>query len=118
MVDNRSYIKKRRVPRRKFRRRVGLLAKGEYDVTDAIEIGEGGMLIHSSRELLSGQKIVLSFNVPGFVYVVCRGQIRYVKKASENDGGENLYGVQFDNIEFNAKRQIRTYVAQKSLFEE
>ena len=112
MAEDRNYIRKRRVSRRAFHRQIGVLARGNYYITYAYEIGEGGMLFASKQKLSVNQKVVLSFNVPGFVHVVCRAVIRYSKKLEGVH--DPVYGVQFETIEFNSKRKVRSYVAQKS----
>ncbi|MCB0356709.1 MAG: PilZ domain-containing protein [Bdellovibrionales bacterium] len=109
MSQDRTYVRKRRVPRRAFNRKIGVLAKGHYYTTEALEIGEGGMLFRSNTPLLEGQRVVVSFSIPGLVHIVARSIVKYVKQ-----GQAMSYGVQFETIDFDARRKIRSYVAQKS----
>lgn len=112
MSQDKTFIRKRRVPRRAFHRKIGILARGKYFTTDALEIGEGGMLFLSQVPLTEGQRIVISFSIPGFIHVVARSVVRYSKTLSEKL--PMGYGVQFETLDFDAKRKIRSYVAQKS----
>ena len=102
----------RKSPRRTFQRRVGLLVRGEFCVVQSSQIGEGGMMVVTDREL-SGEA-VLTFIVPGrnYAYVVVRGNVLY--KLPEKVNGMNSYGVQFTNLSFEHKRAVRYYVASKT----
>ena len=116
MAEDRKYLKKRRVPRRAFRRNIGLLVRGEYFVSEAYELGDGGMMVASPVPLSEGQMVVLSFQVPGMLHIVTRGIVRYHKK--ESSSNPECYGVQFVKIDFDAKRRVRSYVALKSTDED
>ena len=61
--------------------------------------------------------MVLTFSLPGMLYIVCRGQVKYLKQIKVGGHKISAYGIQFVNIDFAARRKIRTYVARKS-FEE
>ena len=111
MGENRSYVKRRRVPRRVFRRNVGLLVSGQYSINQALQIGEGGMMVYSQIPLKEGQKLVVAFGLPGMAHIVVRATVRYI--VSGEADVPTSYGVQFDEIDFNAKRLIRNYVASK-----
>jgi len=113
--QEKNFIRKRRVPRRVFFRKVGLLARGSYYITEAMEVGEGGMQLMSPVPLEEGQQVVISFSIPGMDYVVTRSVVRYVKNSLSD--GDVSYGVQFETIDFDSRRKIRSYVAQKSIEE-
>lgn len=112
MSDDREYIRRRRVPRRSFDRNVGLLIQGQFIISQGLQIGEGGMLIFSPIDLKEGQKIVLSFKLPGYELIVAMGTVRYLLPVDSKNPVQR-YGVQFDGIDFNVKRQIRNFVASK-----
>lgn len=112
MAEERTYEKRRRVPRRSFERKVGVLIRGEYIVTQSLQIGERGMLIYSPRPLAEGQQVVIAFRLPGFAHVVVRATVRYILKPATGSA-DVRYGLQFDSIDFSARRQIRNYVAAK-----
>lgn len=112
MAEERKYIKRRRVPRREFRRKVGLLIGGKYNVNLASQIGEGGMMIFSHQPLEIDQQIVIAFRLPESDETVVRATVRYF--AEEVTAHGKCYGVEFDNLEFRVRRLIRTYVASKS----
>ncbi|MGE0763501.1 MAG: PilZ domain-containing protein [Bdellovibrionales bacterium] len=108
--DPRMIIRRRRVPRRDFFNRIGLLVRGAYHVSRAVQIGEGGMMINSKTPLAMGQKVVVSFKLPGLPPDVVLACVRYVLPAE--NGQADRYGVEFLNLDFNIKREVRNYVAQ------
>ncbi len=108
-----SYITRRRVPRREYIRNVGILMRGEYFVSQALELSEGGMLLEMEHTLVVGQKLVITFALPGTSAGVVRGVIRYVLE-DKKGGSLKRYGVEFENLDFQSKRDIRNYVASKS----
>ena len=112
MSEDKKYVRKRRVPRRAFFKKIGVLARGKYFTTEALEIGEGGMLFYSETPLEVNQRVVVSFSVPGMIHVVARSIVRYSKQVSQDK--PLSYGVQFETVDFDARRKIRSYVAQKS----
>jgi hypothetical protein len=112
VAENRKHIKRRRVPRREFRRKVGLLIKGNYHVNTAIQLGEGGMMAHSHVRLKNGQRLVIAFRVPGCEETVVRAIVRY--EMEQNTIWGRQYGLEFENLDFRVRREIRNYVASKS----
>lgn len=104
-------IKRRRVPRREFNRRVGLLVRGRYHVSRAVQISEGGMMTYSLEPLVVGQKVVLSFKLPGTPAEIVMATVRYVMPAQAGLG--ERYGMEFSVLDFNVKRVIRNYVAMQ-----
>lgn len=108
---------RRRVPRRAFNKRVGLLVNGVYMVSESTQLGEGGMLIVCPQNLEIGQKLVVTFKLPDAVQAVVRGIIRY-KLEPKGDVKYPCYGIEFVNLDFNLKREIRSFVASKSQYEE
>ena len=101
-------IRRRRVPRRIFETRLGLLIGGKYSIGRSFEIGEGGMLITCDQKLSADQKLVITFRIPGAGQTVVRGIVRYFQPNGTR------YGVEFLNLDFNMKRAIRTFVASKT----
>ena len=104
---------RRRVPRRPIDLRVGLLVKGEYFLSLAYEIGEGGMLISSPRDLIEGQKVVVTFNRPDIVSASVLSHVVYLQSKQET-GTRRRYGLQFEQIDFEVKRKIRNFVASNA----
>ncbi|MCC7404788.1 MAG: PilZ domain-containing protein [Bdellovibrionales bacterium] len=103
-----SGIRRRRVPRRTFLARVGLLIGGEYQLGRCFEIGEGGMLLACVGSLEVGRRVVVTFRIPGSGHTVVRGEVRYIQP------GTGRIGIEFLNLDFNMKRAIRTFVASKT----
>ena len=104
-----SEIKRRRVPRRAFRRRVGILLKGKFFIGNSWELGEGGMLLESAIGMREGQLLLLTFRIPGSGHTVVRGIVRYCHPQGAK------FGVEFIGLNFQMKRLIRTYVASKTI---
>lgn len=91
---------------------MGLLAKGFYGLTPALQIGEGGMLLMSATPLQIGQPVVITFKVPGQLPDIVRAVVRYEMPVQES-GQRPLYGCEFVNLDFKVKRDIRNYVASQ-----
>jgi hypothetical protein len=102
---------RRRVPRRVINQKIGLLAAGQYVAhAIALEIGEGGMLIHTDLQLSKGQKIVITVRIRGVMQGVMLTSVVYLLKPKPGEKGHR-YGLQFENIDFDIKRKIRNFVA-------
>ncbi|MCB0419361.1 MAG: PilZ domain-containing protein [Bdellovibrionales bacterium] len=102
---------KRRVPRRKVDQKVGVLVGGEYSVTRAFEMGEGGLKISYDGPLEIGQRIVVTFNVIGITKAIATAIVRY---HSDKAAAPVYYGLEFLNLDFKIKRLIRNFVASWS----
>jgi len=101
---------RRRVPRRAFESPIGLLAKGGYELEQSYQVGEGGMMFSSSRKLVVGQQVVISFYLPDSpATIVVRGIVR--STIPSKDGLNEKYGVEFLTLGFQYKREIRNFVA-------
>lgn len=113
-VESTPGLGRRRVPRRLFDNPVGLLISGEYLIERARQLGEGGMMIESDRPLAIDQMIVVSFFLPGRTSpVVVRSAVRSKIPSKEANGLER-YGIEFLNLGFAYKREIRNFVAAAS----
>lgn len=97
---------RRKYPRRAFRRMVSVLHEGAYHLAHAVEIGEGGMAVDVPLALAPGDQIVVNFQIPAGDFVSLRAEVRA--------GEGTACGVEFKNIRFGQKRQIRTYVSARS----
>lgn len=102
---------RRRVPRRKFDTSVGLLIKGTYIMARSFQVGEGGMMFSSKTKLASGDLVVVSFCLNLGSLIVVRGIIRSVIPADASKGYPERYGIEFQNLGFQFKREIRNFVA-------
>lgn len=103
---------RRNFPRRDFKRSVGILFKGSYFMAQSGEIGEGGMSIVTDMVLTEGEPLVVSFQIPGGVFVSLRAEVRNSQKTEKPD--TLVIGLAFTQIEFALKRQIRSYVSSRS----
>ena len=101
---------RRRVPRRTFDANVGILLGGRYTLERSYQVGEGGMMISIQDTCLrENVQIVLSFFLPGQALIMVRGIVRSVIPAK--DAKPERYGIEFLNLEFQSKREIRNFVA-------
>lgn len=106
---------RRRVPRRTFDSPVGLLLHGAYEIERSYQVGEGGMMISSRRSMTAGQLIAVSFYLPSTAMIVVRGVVRSIIPADQ--GLPERYGLEFLNLNFQFKREIRNFVASATGFE-
>ena len=103
----------RRSPRRAFRRPVGILCEGEYNVEQALQISEGGMLIEGDLDLAAQDGLVVTLILPGGGTVIALAQVAYVRKADQKNRVK-AFGLQFVDLALPKKRLIRNYVAAKT----
>ena len=94
-----------RFPRRKFIHPVGVLLRGEYEIGETVQISEGGISIESPFELKPEDKICASFRLDGELYTTCICQV------VRQNGGQNQYELNFEDLEFQARKKIRHMVA-------
>ncbi len=101
---------RRRVPRRPIEQRIGILIGGEYFLATSFEIGEGGMLIETNVQMSEKDKLVVTIRIPGVIKGVMLAKVAYVLPGLDRNS-PSRYGVAFENVEFDVKRQIRNFVA-------
>lgn len=107
---NHKDLGRRRVPRRTFENPVGVLVKGAYSIERAYQVGEGGMMIHfHAGELEVGDQLVASFFLSMDSTVIVRAVVR--SKVPATGESPVRYGLEFSNLEFHYKREIRNFVA-------
>jgi hypothetical protein len=109
--DTSSGIAFRRTPRRAFNRSVGILCAGHYQVFQAMQLSEGGMLFKSEKPFQLTQQIVASLVLPGGGVVSARGEIIYQKPDTDSF---QQYGVKFAPLSLNVRRWIRIFVSSKT----
>jgi hypothetical protein len=110
MMTANPNVSRRRVPRRYFDSPVGILVKGEYTINRAYQVGEGGMMVDlKSKTLKEGDRMAASFYLPGGKLILVRGIVRAVVPAK--DGKPQRYGIEFVELDFHFKREIRNFVA-------
>lgn len=103
---------KRKFPRRSFSRAVGFLFDGRYDVGQSVEIGEGGISLHLPTEYPIGRQGVVSFQMPDGSFLCVRIEVRNIQKDSVS--GMTTVGCLFKNLQFDHKREIRSYVSART----
>ena len=67
------------------------------------------MMIACSDKLAAGTLMILNFYLPSSAIIMVRGVVRNVVPAK--DGQPERYGIEFLNLGFQYKREIRNYVA-------
>ena len=82
---------------------------GNYVVSTAIEIGEGGLSLTSKTAVAVDLDLVLSFQIPSGGFVSVRGEIKTCRQNPEKTG--YILGFAFRNLVFERKREIRSYVS-------
>jgi c-di-GMP-binding flagellar brake protein YcgR len=105
-----SEKERRRFPRRFFKRKVGVLSQGVYQNAIGVEIGEGGMMFSIDKEISEQAKVLVNFRVPNHGFVVVVANVRNTRHTE----GLFQYGVQFDDLDFQNRRRIRDYIAEKT----
>ncbi|MFN7262950.1 MAG: PilZ domain-containing protein [Pseudobdellovibrionaceae bacterium] len=105
---------KRKFPRRKFPRKVGVLVNGDYFVADGVEVGEGGISVSTAQGPMKERPVVLSFQIPGGSFVSVRAEL----KNERTQDGQYILGFSFENLKFDKKREVRTFVSSRSSSEE
>lgn len=100
---------RRRVPRRSFDAAVGILLHGKYGLQRSWQVGEGGMMISCNQKITVGTLMVLNFYLPSGAIVMVRGVVRNVVPPAKSF--PERYGVEFLNLGFQYKREIRNFVA-------
>ena len=106
-----EYMLRRKYPRRKFRRGVGFLCLGHYTVGSGFEIGEGGLAFKSAQEMAMEAHVIVSFQVPDGSFISVRAT---VKNKQDDGGGRFVYGVSFENLKFEWRREIRNFVTART----
>jgi hypothetical protein len=101
-------MESRRTPRRQYHRSIGVLCQGSYQVLQAVQLSEGGMLFASTSQFTEKDQVVISLIIPGGGAVVARGEIIY------NIAKDKSYGVKFAPLPLHLRRLIRNYVTAKT----
>ena len=113
----------RRSPRRIYRRPVGVLVAGRYQVLEGRNLSEGGVLIalppkkkipkpdaFVAEDLAVGSSVAISLILPAGSSIVLRGEIIYGKV---EEGSGYVFGIKFDTVALHHRREIRNYVSSK-----
>lgn len=83
-------------------------------MAQGLEIGEGGLAFRTDRALKVGALVVISFQIPSGDFCSVRAEIR---NQDRQDANTASYGVAFESISFERKREIRSFVINRSEFE-
>ena len=75
------------------------------------EIGEGGISFKTDRALRMGALVVISFQIPNGQFISVRAEVRNQEKVVQGDA---VYGCAFDNLSFDRKREIRSFVTNRT----
>ena len=110
--DKKRAIPKRQFPRRRFAKTIGLLFRGQYTLTNSVQIGEGGMMVQSPFGLGEGNKLIVSFMVPGRMFMIVTAQVQYI--IEQGSDSNPSYGLKFLTISFESRRHLRDFIAAKT----
>lgn len=101
---------KRRYPRRRYTKGVGILCGGQFFICNAQELGEGGLSFMADFTLAEGKELIINFQVPAGDFYSLRATTRHVKKS----GDFMIIGIAFKEVSFTLKRQIRSFVSART----
>ncbi len=117
----------RRTPRRLYRRPVGVLVNGHYEVLEGRGLSEDGALLalgdarhlgkppkFSTIDLRVGARVAISLILPSGVTLVLRGEVAHHEG---NAGSGHLIEIRFDVVPLHQRREIRKYVSSKQVGE-
>lgn len=107
---------RRKFPRRQFLRQVGFLFEGKYYVGAGCEVGEGGLSVSLPHDFPVAKEAVISFLIPGGSFISVRVEIRNIGRDDVRIG-HRVIGCAFQNLKFENKREIRTYVSARPDYE-
>lgn len=113
-MGRKSGIEGRRTPRRAFTRPIGVLRRGEYRVSQSVQLSEGGMLISTRVKMEAGDHIVITAIIHGGESLVVTAEVLYETKSSLSGA---QYGIKFIDLPLHQRRMIRNYVSAKTLEE-
>lgn len=99
----------RKFPRKDFKRKIGVLYRGTYFLAQAQDMSEGGISFLTDMVLTTSNLCVLTFQIPNGELVTLKATVKHIKKA----GSEVVVGVEFFEISFSNRRQIRNFVASR-----
>lgn len=107
--DSNYTTNRRKFPRKSFRKTISFISKGDAEVVEGVEIGEGGISFKSTRSMVAEEKMIVNFFLPEGDFFSVRTTLKNVQNASAQSF---VYGVSFDDVSLALKRQIRAYVAR------
>ena len=90
---------------------MGVLFHGNYLVSRILQVGEGGLMILTSENFQASDRILVTFSLKGEKFITSKATVRY---ALDPVDGKNQFGVEFDELPFQARREIRSFVASHS----
>jgi hypothetical protein len=105
--DGKNFEKKRAFQRRKVTTKVAMLCKGQFSFEKGVEIGEGGMLLRTSKHLTPGDRMELNFQVPGGGFVTGQAEVLYMLEPSP---GEFFFGIRFVDPSMILQLEVRNFV--------
>jgi len=116
---------RRKYPRRQFHRPIGVLFDGRYLVVKGVELGEGGLSFNvDSKEFVQnvivteGESQDYSLMALAFYvatsnnFTIVKATARSIRKTKE---GSYILGCQFIDLDFERRREIRTFVTSRAL---
>jgi uncharacterized protein (TIGR02266 family) len=115
-LSRRLKISKRKNLRVPQRGKVSVQTSDTEFVANLVNISCGGMMLCSQFDLDAGQKVRLSFELPGTAELTCIADI--IRKRQEPDGQGYSYGVMFTEFFTIAEDEIRNFVQKHINFRE
>lgn len=107
--------KMRKYPRAQFKRPVAIICKGVAEVSQGVEIGEGGVSFETDLVLDAGSQVVVNFYIPKGGFFCLKAEVKNtIPKNKASHANTTVYGLSFTEVSLSLKRQIRAYVARMS----
>lgn len=106
-----SSASQRRVPRKKVNRPAGILVRGEYLVGRVVQVGEGGVMLEANHQFAENDRLLVTFSLRGDDFITSKATIRYIKETEKKSFS---FGVEFDELPFQSRREIRSFVASQN----
>lgn len=106
---------KARAPRRSYRRPIGVMVLGKYEICESLVLSENGILfvLASSTTVEIGALLLCTLIMPNGVSLILKAKVVYQKKVN----GQIQVGAGFLNIDPVGRRKVRNYVAAKTVEE-
>lgn len=111
MQQESTFPARRKFPRKNFKKNLTFLCRGSAAVVQGVEIGEGGISFKSDFVLEDNQRIIVNFFLSEGDFF----SVRTTLKNKQTTSDHYVYGVSFDDISIALKRQIRAFVARKTV---
>src|SRR4051794_35318719 len=82
-MENEQYLSKRRYKRRALGTKMIYFQEGRLEFGICAQVSEGGMLLHTKREVSMGTALELNFFLPNGSFIKGIGRVIYISKTDD-----------------------------------